>query len=184
MWAEESDWGVACFDKWPNTDKIGVAHKGMPNVGYIVPTAIMLAKAVKHALHVSWRVPIDDEKHTTFRVNLAPVTGDGARDLLASRSPTFYDRSMIGTLGDAVLAGTLRLSEIEDRTHIEFIQDYVAQVGQRPVSTRENEQLSHSDAAVVTLRRIWKRELQALADGTELKEWRLTDKVEPPVNTI
>jgi 5,5'-dehydrodivanillate O-demethylase len=184
VWAEETDWGIACYDKWPNTDRVGVAQKGMPNVGYIVPAAILLAKGAKHALHVSWRVPIDDQCHTTFRVNLLTVTGEEAKKILASRSPAYYDRSVIGKLGDAVLAGKLRLNDIEDRTHIEFIQDYVAQVGQGDVSTREREQLSVSDVTVVLLRRIWKRELEALAEGRELKQWRLSDKIEMPVNTI
>ena len=184
MWAEETDWGLACYDKWPSADRVGVAHKGMPNVGYIVPAAILLAKGAKHALHVSWRVPIDDRRHTTFRVNLIPVTGEEAEAILANRPASYYDRSVIGKLGDAVIAGKLRLSDIEDRTHIEFIQDYVAQVSQGEVSTREREQLSVSDVTVVLLRRVWKRELQALADGHELKHWRLTDKIEPPVNTI
>ena len=184
VWAEETDWGVACYDKWPSTDRVGVAHKGMPNVGYIVPAAILLAKGGKHALHVSWRVPIDDKRHATYRANLTPVTGDEAKKTLANRPVNFYDRSMIGKLGDAVIAGKIRLSDIEDRTHIEVIQDYVAQVGQGDVSVREHENLSRSDVTVVLLRMIWKRELQALADGREPKQWRLTEKVEMPVNTI
>lgn len=184
VWAEETDFGLACYDLWPNTDKVGCVHKGMPNVGYIVPAAILLAKNVKHALHVSWRVPIDDEKHATFRVNLITATGDDAKEILAKRTPAYYDRSVINKYGDAVIAGKMRLSDIEDRTHIEVIQDYVAQVGQGDVSVREREQLSVSDVTVVLLRRVWKRELQALADGRELKQWRLTDKIQMPVNTI
>lgn len=184
VWAEETDWGLACYDQWPNTNVVGIAQKGMPNVGYIVPAAILLAKGAKHALHVSWRVPIDDQRHATFRVNLLPVTREEAEAIRAKRPASFYDRSVIGKLGDAVLAGKLRLCEIEDRTHIEFIQDYVAQVGQGDVSTRQHEQLSMSDVTVVLFRRIWKRELQALAEGRELKQWRLTEAIEMPVNTI
>jgi hypothetical protein len=36
----------------------------------------------------------------------------------------------------------------------------------------------------VLVRRVWKRELQALADGGELKQWRLTEKVVQPLSTI
>lgn len=180
VWAEETDFGVAHYDQWPGSDSAGVAHKGIPNVGYIVPTAILLAKKVPSALHVSWRVPIDDERHTTFRVNLLPVTGDVAREILARRPANFQDRSKIGEIGDAVLAGKLRIADIEDRTHIEFIQDYVAQVGQGDVSTRDRENLSASDRSTVLFRRIWKREMQALAEGKPLKQWRLSDAIEPP----
>jgi 5,5'-dehydrodivanillate O-demethylase len=184
VWAEESDWGITMFDQWPNSDRVGIAQKGMPNVGYIVPTAILLAKGARHALHVSWRVPIDDAKHVTFRVNLLTVTGDEARKVLESRSPSYYDRSNLGKLADAVLAGEIRLSDIKDRTHIEHIQDYIAQVGQGDVSNRQSEQLTPADTCAVLVRRVWKRELQALADGGELKQWRLTEKVVQPLSTI
>ncbi len=180
VWAEESDWGLSTFAKWPERNAVGVSHKGMPNIGYIVPSAVVLAKKDHtHALHVSWRVPVDDECHAAFRVNLIPVTGEAAQKILESRSPSFYDRSQIGKLGDAVLAGEIRMSDIEDRTHIEFIQDYVAQVGQGSIATREHEHLGLSDSCVTVLRRIWTRELKALEEGRPLKPWRLTEEIEP-----
>lgn len=184
VWAEETDFGLACYDLWPNTNKVGCVHKGIPNVGYIVPAAILLAKNVKHALHVSWRVPIDDQSHAQFRINLIIAPEEDVKQILANRPAGYYDRSVINKYGDAVIAGKIRLSDIEDRTHIESIQDYVAQVSQGHVSVREREQLSVSDVTVVLLRRIWKREMQALVDGRPLKEWKLTENVQMPVNTI
>jgi hypothetical protein len=151
----------------------------MPNVGYIVPRAINMAKGVSHSLHVSFRVPIDDGSHVTYRVTLIPVTGEEARKVLEGRSPTFYDRSVIPELGDAVLAGKLRLRDIKDRTHIEAVQDYVAQVAQGPVSTRNDEHLGSSDVAEAHFRRLWRRELTALAEGKPLTEFRLTEDLEP-----
>ena len=183
VWAEETDFGVACYDRWPGSNAVGVAHKGIPNVGYIVPTAIMLAKNIKFALHVSWRVPVDDEKHVTYRVNLIPCSPEQQTEIRASRPANFEDRSVIPLWADAVLAGAMRLEDIKDRTHIEVIQDYVAQVGQGDITTRDNEQLSKADSSVVTLRRIWKREMQAMVEGREMKNWRLTDAV-TPVNTV
>lgn len=183
-WSEESDWGITTHTRWPNRNSVGVSQKGMPNVGYIVPAAIMMAKGTKHALHVSWRVPVDDESHVTYRANLTTVTGEEANKLLASRSPSYYDRAQIPALGDAVLAGKLRLADIKDRTHIEFIQDYVAQVGQGTIATREHEELSRTDSSVLLFRRILKRELSALADGRPLKEWRLTEAIDTPAMTL
>ena len=72
--------------------------------------------------------------------------------------------------GDAILRGELQFSDIKDRTHIEFIQDYVAQVGQGGVETRDEEHLASIDACTVLFRRVWKRELQALADGGEVSD--------------
>lgn len=179
VWAEESDWGIVIYDEWPNRP-VGITHKGIPNIGYIVPAAILFAKGTKHALHVSWRVPIDDENHRTFRANLTTVTGDEAKKILDNRPASYYDRSVIYKMGDAVLAGEIRMEDIKDRTHIEAIQDYVAQVGQGALENRRYERLGRIDSATVTLRRIWKREVMALAEGKPVKEWKLTDKIAMP----
>jgi 5,5'-dehydrodivanillate O-demethylase len=176
---EDTPWGHTAYSRWPNDKKENVAHKIMPNVGYIVPRAINMAKGVSHSLHVSFRVPVDDDSHVTYRVTLIPVTGEEARNVLERRSPSFYDRSVIPELGDAVLAGKLRLRDIKDRTHIEAIQDYVAQVAQGPVSTRYDEHLGSSDVAEAHFRRLWRRELTALAEGKPLTEFRLTEDLEP-----
>ncbi|HSV81854.1 MAG TPA: Rieske 2Fe-2S domain-containing protein [Ramlibacter sp.] len=181
VWGEESDWGIACYERWPGRETIGVTHKGMPNVSYIIPVAIMAAKGTRHAtLHISWRVPVDDQSHAQVRVNLTTVTGQEAEEWLARRPADFYDRSGIQRLGDEVLAGKLNLHTLQ-HTHIEAIQDYVAQVGMGPDETREQEHLSKSDATTVLLRRVIRRELQALADGRPLKAWALTDAIADPV---
>jgi 5,5'-dehydrodivanillate O-demethylase oxygenase subunit len=179
IWAEENAWGITIYDQWPGRN-VGVTYKGLPNIGYIVPIAILLAKGQKYALHVSWRVAVDDENHQTFRANLMPITGEDAKRILDSRSPNFYDRTVIPKLGDAVLAGEIRLDDIKDRIHIEAIQDYIAQVGQGPLETRRHERLGRCDAATVLWRRIWKREVLALAEGKSLKDWKFTDEIAAP----
>lgn len=179
IWAEENAWGITIYDQWPGRN-VGVTYKGLPNIGYIVPIAILLAKGQKYALHVSWRVPVDDEHHQTFRTNLMPVTGEDAKRILDSRGSNFYDRTVIPKFGDAVLAGEIRLDDIKDRIHIEAIQDYVAQVGQGPLETRRHERLGRCDAATALWRRIWKREVLALAEGKPLKEWKFTDEIATP----
>ena len=183
VWGEETDWGLACYEKWPSRDYAGVNHKGMPNVGYIVPAAIIAAKGTKHALHASWRVPIDDQNHAQIRVNLTTVTGKDAEALLASRPADFYDRSQIPVLGEAVLAGKINLPDLK-HTHIEVIQDYVAQVGMGGVEMRATERLAKSDATTIILRNLWKRELQALADGRPLKKWEFTSSIQEPIPMI
>lgn len=183
VWAEESDWGLACSEQWPARDFVGITHKGVPNISYIVPAAIMAAKGARHAFHISWRVPVDDTSHLQVRVNLTTVTGEEAAQMLAGRPADFYDRSDIRKLGDAVLAGTLQLSTLK-HIHLEAIQDYVTQVGMGSDDMREHEHLSKSDAVTVLLRRVLKRELQALADGSPLKEWKFTDAIADPVSMI
>ena len=86
-------------------------------------------------------------------------------------------------LGEAVLAGKIQLPDLK-HTHIEVIQDYVAQVGMGPVENRETERLTKSDATTILLREVWKRELEALADGRPLKKWEFTRNIQEPVPMI
>ena len=51
-------------------------------------------------------------------------------------------------------------------------QDYLAQRGQGRVANRADELLGRSDLGVVTLRRLFWRELQALREGRPTKHWR------------
>jgi 5,5'-dehydrodivanillate O-demethylase len=102
-----------------------------------------------------------------------------AEAFVAARPANYDDRSVIAKYGDAVLAGDIRIEDIADRTHIEFVQDYVVQVGQGGVENRRHEVLGRTDAMVVLQRRIWRRELEALAEGRPLKQWRLPPDLEP-----
>jgi 5,5'-dehydrodivanillate O-demethylase len=52
-----------------------------------------------------------------------------------------------------------------------WIEDYATQVGQGTVPDRPAEHLGRSDGTVIMKRRIWQRELKALAEGRPLKEW-------------
>ena len=80
-------------------------------------------------------------------------------------------------MGQRILRGELRLQDVEDRTFIVNVQDYIAQVGQGAVADRTHERLGRSDSALILMRKLWLRELQALADGRPLKRWRRTERV-------
>jgi len=51
------------------------------------------------------------------------------------------------------------------------VQDYVAQVGQGVIANRKNDRLGVSDIGIFLLRKVWERELRALAEGRPMKEW-------------
>jgi 5,5'-dehydrodivanillate O-demethylase len=74
-------------------------------------------------------------------------------------------------VAEAVLAGRLRIQDVEPRPDLVQIQDYVAQCGQGVSADRAHERLGRSDVGVILLRQIWARELRALAEGRPLKEW-------------
>ena len=177
--AEETPFGLTAWFRWPNQTNETVSHKIMPNVGYIVPSG---GQHGEEGEPLDPRlVPRPGRRREPHDVPRHAHPGDGRTRSRRSwkRSKTFDDRSGISELADAVLAGKMRLQDITDRTHIEFIQDYIAQVGQGPVETREDEHLASSDVEEAVFRRIWRRELTALAEGKPLTEWRLTEELEP-----
>src|SRR5581483_11395724 len=71
----------------------------------------------------------------------------------------------------------VRIQDIDgpERANIVWIQDYATQVGQGPLELRKKEMLGRSDRALILIRKIWERELQALADGRPLKQWKRTE---------
>jgi 5,5'-dehydrodivanillate O-demethylase len=52
-----------------------------------------------------------------------------------------------------------------------WIEDYVTQVGQRQRGRERPEHLGSTDVGVILKRKIWERELKALAEGKPLKDW-------------
>ncbi|HWP29662.1 MAG TPA: aromatic ring-hydroxylating dioxygenase subunit alpha [Chloroflexota bacterium] len=169
MTGEESPWGITMYGTRPN-GKVRVNQFGMPNVLHIMLPAGTREAGWMDAL--AWRVPVDDETHRSFNVNLVHVRGEAAeryRAWLASQPP--YTGPSAVELGDAVLRGELRVDDIEDRSVIVNVQDYVAQVGQGRIQDRRQERLGRSDVLVILLRRIWARELRAFAEGRPLTAW-------------
>ncbi len=77
-----------------------------------------------------------------------------------------------------VLAGEMHVDELNDyrgKTKVVSAQDYVAQVGQGAIADRPNEHLGRTDVGVILLRKMWTRELRALAEGRPLKQWKRPD---------
>jgi len=73
----------------------------------------------------------------------------------------------------------VRIQDIDgpECSNIVWIQDYATQVGQGPLELRKNEWLGRSDRALILIRKIWERELQALQDGKPLKQWDRTERL-------
>ncbi len=54
-----------------------------------------------------------------------------------------------------------------------IIEDYCTQVGQGRIRDRAREHLGRNDTKVIFIRRLWERELRALAEGRPLTEWQV-----------
>jgi 5,5'-dehydrodivanillate O-demethylase len=170
--AEESTWGVTERILRPDSSE-QLIEGGMPNILFIPPQAI--ANRGIPVDFLAWRVPIDDESHLTFNVNLAHVTGEAAEQYRQRRGQQPANLSALTIeFSDAVLRGERRVTDFIDHPALVNVQDTVAQMGQGIVADRQHERLGRSDAAVILLRQIWARELRALAEGRPLTQWNRT----------
>lgn len=179
IWAEETEFGFTKYGRRPNSP-VRVAHFHMPNVNFIKGSPN--DSETGWVEHLSWRVPVDDEKCASYTMSLTHVTGEAAERYRQKREERLLratnSSADAATLGPRVLAGELRIDDIADRTFVVNVQDYVAQIGQGAIANRTNERLGRSDSVVILMRQLWLRELQALADGRPLKAWRRTQRLE------
>jgi 5,5'-dehydrodivanillate O-demethylase oxygenase subunit len=169
---EESEWGITqCGVREGGATR--VLQYGMPNVQHIKGSPDAGSRGWVDAL--SWRVPIDDEQHLSFNANFVHVTGEAAERYRETGGRGGAAPATVNELAAAVLRGERRMQELSDHPNLVNVQDTVAQVGQGVIADRTAERLGRSDVLVILLRKIWARELQALAEGRPLKEWRRTE---------
>jgi 5,5'-dehydrodivanillate O-demethylase oxygenase subunit len=174
--AEESDWGLIQYGTRAD-GVVRVTHWLMPNT--LQFTTYFSDEESGDSGWVdalSWRVPVDDTHHASFMLYLAHVTGDAAeryRERQQRLVAQLKGLTPTPEIGEAILTGEMRVQDLENRpVHSKInVQDYVVQVGQRAIADREHERLGRSDVGVLLLRKLWARELQALAEGQPLKTW-------------
>jgi 5,5'-dehydrodivanillate O-demethylase len=171
MEGEESPWGITMRGTRPN-GLVRVNQYGMPNVLHL-KLDLGDPEAGWHDT-MAWRVPIDDERHCSFSANLVPLTGDAAERYLereAQREAELAAHPSAAALAEAILRGELRIADVAEHPGLIVIQDHVAQAGQARLVDRAKDRLGRSDLLVILLRKLWERELRALAEGRPLTPW-------------
>jgi len=123
-----------------------------------------------------WRVPVDDENAVSFVVDLVPLTGTEGEAYRQRRQQAAEEQTApLQDLAEAVLRGELRVRDMPrdlSMYKMFWIEDYVVQVGQGPIADRPSEHLGRVDRGTILLRKLWRRELEALAEGGPLKQWQ------------
>ncbi|HEX9262810.1 MAG TPA: Rieske 2Fe-2S domain-containing protein [Candidatus Binatia bacterium] len=177
---EESPWGTTSYASfaqgWRN-----VFHFFMPNVyAFRNPSPEPECGSEDR---MQWDVPLDDQHSLEFRLRRLPLSGEAADKYRARRDAAATEPKIsVAQMGEAVLSGKLGFQDLDhffkDKISLVHTQDYVAQVGQGSLAARPQEHLGRSDVGVILFRKIWGRELRALAEGRPLKKWVLPQDAE------
>jgi 5,5'-dehydrodivanillate O-demethylase oxygenase subunit len=109
-------------------------------------------------------VPIDDQSHLHFLIMVYHTK----RRERPEGTPVHEEI-------EAILSGRKSWEDIANHPNIIRIQDGVAICAQGKIEDRSRERLGRSDAAVVMLRRLWRRELEFLAAGQPVTEFGTPD---------
>ncbi|MBM2810671.1 MAG: pobA 2 [Chloroflexi bacterium] len=162
----ETEFGVKTSTRFPN-GWLNETFLIMPNVT-LFPGRPRAAGDDVSTDQLAWVVPVDDEHYRFVQVSVTKGS-DGPSGRFENLTPTAPE------IGATVTAGYARVKDFLQRPDIFEIQDCVSQAGQGTFAPRDQEHLGRSDAGVVLLRKIWERELQRLATGKPLTEWRVPD---------
>jgi 5,5'-dehydrodivanillate O-demethylase oxygenase subunit len=162
-WGEETPFGLTQYqERGGHTDKI---H-------FLMPNHCTLAHPLRSARDdkpfwfkaIFWYVPIDDESHYHFLIMVYHTK----RRERPEATPIHEEI-------EAILSGQKTWEDVAKHPNIIRIQDGVSICGQGKIEDRSREQLGRSDAALVMLRRMWRRELELLASGQPLTEFGTPD---------
>jgi 5,5'-dehydrodivanillate O-demethylase len=124
-----------------------------------------------------WAVPIDDTRTMRFRLCSLHGKDPGQMEFI-ERSQSFDPAEHAEKLFSGDLTGITEQALIS-------AQDYVAVRGQGEIVDRTQENLSSSDLGVLFLRRVFLRELEALAQGGPVKQWsRPSDALHLPAPPV
>jgi 5,5'-dehydrodivanillate O-demethylase len=181
MSAEETDYGFVRHSL-RSDGKLRVSQHLMPNITRVLIPPFKGMRGIG-----GWRdsylifVPIDDGSHYIFLTQVAAVPPEEMETYQSARrqfKSDLADSAPPHVLAQEVLAGRRTLAEMSEHPWSVNIEDIVAQAGQGVIADRTNERLGRTDVGVIQMRKIWSRELRALAEGKPLKQWQY--KGEPP----
>jgi 5,5'-dehydrodivanillate O-demethylase len=134
-------------------------------------------------------VPINDERCVTFPVDYLEISGSEALNYReqCNRFMAKVDTAKLNSIAESVLAGETCIEDLDaalSTFDLFWIEDYVTAVGQGAFADRCQERLGQTDKGVILIRKIFERELSAVARGEPLTSWSdprkgLTDEKAP-----
>ncbi len=177
--AEETAFGLtASFEARDRTER---NHWLMPNiccVGYDLVFPRPGKDDLKfRARTLFWYVPVDDESHLHVMVTApgsALLCAQMRAELETPHSVAQQIQDVLDGRSQAHRGGVGGQGKVPNLVRT---QDGVAVVGQGAIVDRSQEHLGASDAGIVMLRRLWKRELKKLSQGEALTSYLRPDNL-------
>ncbi|MBM2811832.1 MAG: Rieske 2Fe-2S protein [Chloroflexi bacterium] len=178
VFGEETDYGVATHAQRPG-GAVRTTHHMMPNILHIKGSPD--DSETGWTDQIAWRIPIDDEHHVSYGIVLQHVEGEAAERLRQRPGRGADVSATVNEIAGDIMTGKIHVDEIGKPPYIVGVQDTIAQVGQGTLADRLHEHLGRSDVVISLIRRVWARELQALAEDRPLKRWALPERVEATI---
>lgn len=176
---EETEYGTRAVEKLPDGRVLYPAHFHMPNINQVGARAQYTNAAGETKFitgeRLFFRVPVDDEHSVSYTVEHFALEGEDASAFLAQRAARQDQRvPELRAHSEAILRNETRVEDADPTFTTQqmfWIEDYMVQVGQQPISDERVEHLGRQDVGVILIRKLWRRELQALAEGRPLTNW-------------
>jgi len=183
--AEENDVGIKLTRKLAG-GKTEARYILMPNMNHLRHPLRIKGPVAKEIGEGSvdrflWRVPIENDRCLGLGVDIVHLASEEAKKkFLELSSEAGIEGPSHVELGEKVLRGKAKIKNLTGADNYELtrIEDYVAQVGQGAMPEANNFHLGRNDAVVILFRKIWDRELRALAEGQPTKEWRTLSRAD------
>ena len=166
---QETDYGFVFYAR--RGEKEQIQHRLMPNVSYFKVFPMDAESGWRD--RVAWRVPIDDGHYVSFIADLVHVTGEAMKRYKEHHTQSGNSpEHSIPKLVEEVLAGKLQIEDVTNLgARVVFFQDEAALMAQGSIAEHYEEHLGPADSLVILQRKIWSRELTALAEGRSIKRW-------------
>jgi len=169
---EETEWGIRQIATRA-ADNVRIGEFSWPNCNHIASPMQFKPKGDKKfpwSDLFNWFVPIDDEHTGFFSARSAPVRGELGQEFhdwlssCDSYNPADFHKELFKGVMPDIDGNTINA--------LQNAQDYIVQVGQGPIVDRSKERLGKSDAGVILLRKIFRREVDAIKKGQPGKDWK------------
>jgi 5,5'-dehydrodivanillate O-demethylase len=161
-----------CVYPWPNHMRLYIGKiKGLG-----ASNGMWLEAFLSH-------IPSDDEHHTVYMSILVPVGEENVEEYRRTQA-LYRERLMaakpVPEVALEILAGKYTLDDVTDHPMLLQVEDAVAQGAQGPIYDRDQELLGRTDAGVGKLRRVFERELHAIAEtGATTRTWDYSNQPDP-----